>query len=71
MAERKNDSVCPRFPANATRTRVGFKDLSAVEELVFTFRLRLAERDSETPFGKSLTSQKAARANVPSLHGAR
>jgi hypothetical protein len=27
-----------------------FQDLSAAEELVFTFHLRLAKRDSEVPF---------------------
>jgi hypothetical protein len=56
-----DDSVCPRVPVNATRIRVCFKDLSAAEESVFTFRLRLAERDSEMPFGKSLTSKSCER----------
>jgi len=56
-----DDSVCPRVPVNATRTRICFKDLSAAEESVFTFRLWLAERNSETPFGKSLTSKSCER----------
>jgi hypothetical protein len=35
-----------------------FQDLSAAEELVFTFHLRLAERDSEVPLGEQLDVKK-------------
>jgi hypothetical protein len=44
-----------------------FQDLSAAEELVFTFHLRLAERDSEVPLGEQLDVKKNANVNVPNL----
>jgi hypothetical protein len=49
-----------RSQLSVTYTRL-FQDLAAAEESAFTFRLRLAERDSEAPFGNSLTSKRCER----------